>query len=219
MWIYSIPSIAGLLLVFFFIKDKPPTPPSGSAGEVTDPFTVGLKKVIRNIPYILLVLAFGLGAGIVSAFLTLLQLILQDYNYDDNQAGYVGAAVIGSGILGAGLAGAFVDSTKRFQETVKVQFIAATGAAFMFVAVLKADNFALILVAAALMGFSAFGALPVALELCVECTYPVNEGTSAGFMWFSTYVLGCFLAIFVPQHLSSGIVALPVSSFPLFYSK
>ena len=32
-------------------------------------------------------------------------------------------------------------------------------------------------------GALAFAILPVALETSVEATYPVNEGTSAGFLW------------------------------------
>ena len=40
----------------------------------------------------------------------------------------------------------------------------------------------------AILGFSTFGVLPAALELCAECTFPVSEGTSAGLMWLTVYV-------------------------------
>ena len=36
---------------------------------------------------------------------------------------------------------------------------------------------------------AAFAILPVVLELSVECTYPVNEGTCAGFLWVAMSVL------------------------------
>ena len=39
-----------------------------------------------------------------------------------------------------------------------------------------------------LSGMAAFAILPVALELSVECTYPVNEGTCAGFLWVAVFV-------------------------------
>jgi hypothetical protein len=35
--------------------------------------------------------------------------------------------------------------------------------------------------------------LPVALELGVECTYPIAEGTSAGFLWTAGNVWGVIL--------------------------
>ena len=115
MWVYSIPSVVGFVLVLLFVTDRPPTPPSASAGLETDHFVVhlsptcffpqcmhnshccthpsttidtilpqdGLKKVAKNRAYILLVISFGLGAGVVSSFLTLLEQILSDYGYDD----------------------------------------------------------------------------------------------------------------------------------------
>ena len=36
-------------------------------------------------------------------------------------------------------------------------------------------------------GFCIFGALPVGLELVVETTYPVGQGTSATFLWLTMY--------------------------------
>ena len=45
----------------------------------------------------------------------------------------------------------------------------------------------LIYMICAILGFSTFGVLPAALELCAECTFPVSEGTSAGFMWLTTF--------------------------------
>lgn len=40
-----------------------------------------------------------------------------------------------------------------------------------------------LMVSFALIGLAAFAALPVALELCVECTFPVNESLGAGLIW------------------------------------
>nr|XP_006819539.1 PREDICTED: major facilitator superfamily domain-containing protein 7-a-like [Saccoglossus kowalevskii] len=45
------------------------------------------------------------------------------------------------------------------------------------------------------MGFFAFSLIPVCFELGVECTYPVSEGTSAGFIYISGQIQGIILVI------------------------
>ena len=46
-----------------------------------------------------------------------------------NDAGNISAMIIGVGILGAAMSGAFVDKTKRFNETIKALFVVACIAA------------------------------------------------------------------------------------------
>ena len=126
------------------------------------------------------------------------------------------AIIIGVGLVGAGCAGAFVDKTKRFQDTLKFLFCLACVSAFAVCIIHRLTPFHLSFpghkvydgtqirhaglgngclglpwyashishfVIHILAGLAAFAILPVALELSVETTYPVNEGTSAGFLW------------------------------------
>lgn len=76
---------------------------------------------------------------------------------------------------------------------------------------MKSDNFAPIIVIAALMGFFTFSLLPVALELSVEsksyayrimaCTniivgsYPVSESFSSPFLWLASQILGLVFVV------------------------
>ena len=39
-WAFAIPSFVSFVLVLIFVRDRPPTPPSASADEETDSFTV-----------------------------------------------------------------------------------------------------------------------------------------------------------------------------------
>jgi len=45
--------------------------------------------------------------------------------------------------------------------------------------------------ASSFFGLFGFAIYPVAMELCVECTYPVGEATSTGLIFISGYL--CFL--------------------------
>ena len=98
-----------------------------------------------------------------------------------------------AGIVGAVISGKIIDKTKRFTETLRVSFGLATLAFLMFTLVLPMKIFWLVAISTGLMGFFCFAALPVALELSVECTYPVDEGTSAGLMWLVGQMFGIII--------------------------
>eukprot|EP00042_Codosiga_hollandica_P028105 m.145532 g.145532 ORF g.145532 m.145532 type:complete len:479 (-) comp52679_c0_seq2:90-1526(-) len=188
LWILAIPSVLGLVLVVLFVKDKPPTPPSPSANEETDAFLPGVKKLIRNKRYLVLMIAFGALYGSVSSILTLMEQIMASVNYSDQQTGLVSAIMYGTGLIGATVVGFIVDSTKRFKESLKICAVLAVASCVLLVVTLEPNSYSMVLISSSLIGISAFALIPVALEVSVECSYPVNEGTSAGFLWVSVQV-------------------------------
>lgn len=182
----ALPAAVALLLVAIVFKNKPPQPPSLSAEfEGHDGFWEGLRKVAHNRAYLLLMVAFGVGVGMFSALSTLLGQIVNAQGYSDDDAGNFGAMLIGAGLLGAVVCSLVADRTKRFKELVRICFVGATSGILMFTLVLRPNQFGLVMTSCAIAGFFTLAALPVSLELCVECTYPVKEGTSAGFMWMT----------------------------------
>lgn len=52
-------------------------------------------------------------------------------------------------------------------------------------------------VACSLFGFFGFSIYPVAMELSVECSYPVGEATSAGLIFISGYI--CLIHCFIQE--------------------
>eukprot|EP00043_Microstomoeca_roanoka_P001538 m.33335 g.33335 ORF g.33335 m.33335 type:complete len:480 (+) comp10875_c0_seq2:116-1555(+) len=185
-WMLLINAAFGLavsLLVTFFFREKPPTPPSHSAEEAHLSFKEGLKQLAKNPAYWCLVIGFGIGIGLVSSLSSLFGQFTEAYGYTDDQAGYMSLAMVATGLLGAGLSGFILDKTGWFLTIFKVCFMGATGGVVLFMFMNKADNLAWLLVSCAVIGFFAFAALPVGLELSVECTFPVHEGLSAGLIW------------------------------------
>lgn len=112
--------------------------------------------------------------------------ILTPYGYTNDEAGYVTVAFIVAGIVGAVSSGLVIDKFRIHKLILKI-YVPILG--FMYLALLmvgmyicpsmatcdwqranlvKSDNFAPIIVIAALMGYFTFSLLPVALELSVE---------------------------------------------------
>ena len=83
LWVFAIPSIAGMMLTLIFVMDEPPTPPSASAAEETDSFSEGLKKIANNRPYLILMVSFGLATGAMATLLSFMAQIMNAQGYTD----------------------------------------------------------------------------------------------------------------------------------------
>lgn len=117
----------------------------------------------------------------------------------------------GVGLVGAIISAVITDKWHRYNEMVKIIFTLALGATIFFSCVARPDQAGAVAVSLALFGFSGFGILPAALELSVELTYPVSEGTSAGFMWMSGQVFGIILTFICGAMKNPEVRQIPFS--------
>ncbi|MGH0147929.1 UNVERIFIED_CONTAM: hypothetical protein FKN15_031593 [Acipenser sinensis] len=186
--IYTIPAAIVCLLATAGIRNRvPPTPSSSSAlASSSEPFLAGVKLLVRNKPYMILLTCFGAGIGIFTSFSTLLQQILCVKGYSNDLAGLCGALFVVFGILGAFLLGLYVDRTKKFIEVTKISFCLAALAsiAFAVVSQMRTQGIA-VAVVSSLFGMFGFAIYPISMELAVECSYPIGEATSAGLIFIS----------------------------------
>ncbi|RKO84901.1 major facilitator superfamily domain-containing protein, partial [Blyttiomyces helicus] len=173
-----------------FIYDTPPTPPSRSAGMPSDPFLPGMKKLVRNRSYIILFVVFGFMIGIFNTFVTLINDYVTPYGYTDNDAGNVGVALIASGIISAGIVGPIMDRTLAHQLALKICTLLGTAGLVVFTFGCDPNRIGTVFAGAILMGAGGFPLLAVCLELGVECSWPIAEGTTAGGLWFSANFFG-----------------------------
>ncbi|XP_077588503.1 solute carrier family 49 member A3 [Stigmatopora nigra] len=188
MLVYAVPSCFICFLATVGIRSgTPPTPPSASAERShSESFLGGVKLLLMNPAYMLLLLCLGSGVGIFTCFSTLLEQILCVQGYTNDFAGLCGALFILSGIVGAALLGLLVDKSKRFMEAIKINMSLSTlaGIAFSVVCLMQRQNVA-VAAACSLFGFFGFSIYPVAMELSLECSYPVGEASSAGLIFIS----------------------------------
>ncbi|KAM7418155.1 hypothetical protein PAMA_017685 [Pampus argenteus] len=211
---YAVPTCIICFLATVGIRSSaPPTPPSASAElSSSEPFVQGVKLLLKNKSYLVLLLSFGSGIAVFTCFSTLLEQILCVQGYNNNFAGLCGALFIVSGIVGAGVLGLYVDKTKKFVEALKINmsFTALAGIAFSVVSLMREQKVAVAAVCAA-FGFFGFSIYPVAMELSVECTYPVGEATSAGLIFISGQVQSV-LYIILLQALTKRIADSPLAT-------
>lgn len=207
----AIPACVTCFLATVGIRSStPPTPPSASAGLSTpEPFMQGLKLLVKNKAYLVLLLCMGSVIATFTCVSSLLEQILCVQGYDDSFAGLCGALFIVFGIVGAGALGLIVDKTKKFTEATKINMCltALAAIAFSVVSMLQRQRAALVTLSA-LFGFFGSSFYPVSLELCVECSYPVGEATSTGLIFVSGQVQSVVYVMLL-QALTTPLTEVP----------
>lgn len=201
---FSIPAFLGVVMATFGVcSSSPPTPPTASAESSSEPFFQGLKKLLQNKPYLVLLVTFGSGIGLFTCLTTILEQVICPRGYSDDMAGTAGAVLIAVGLVGGGFTGVYVDKTKKFKETAKISYaLAAVSCCLLLYVSSKPGQPALVVATCGLFGFFSFALMPVCLEVGVECTYPVAEATSAGLLWMAGQATGVIF-ILVSQALAS----------------
>ncbi|KAM6150873.1 solute carrier family 49 member A3 isoform 2-T2 [Erethizon dorsatum] len=187
--VYIIPaSLACLLATTCIWESVPPIPPSaGAASSTSEKFLPGLLLLLQNKAYVILAMCFGGGIGVFSSFSALLEQILCVSGYSSEFSGLCGALFIVFGILGALILGLYVDQTKHFTEATKIGLCLASLACVAFSLVAQLQGQAIVLAAiCSLLGLFGFAVAPVAMELAIECSFPVGEGAATGLV----FVLG-----------------------------
>uniref|UniRef100_A0A8D2IS16 Solute carrier family 49 member 3 n=1 Tax=Varanus komodoensis TaxID=61221 RepID=A0A8D2IS16_VARKO len=209
--VYAGPAAFACVLATFGVHQKvPPTPPSASAFQSDSlSFSGGLKMLLRNKAYLILAASLGSGIALVTCYSALLEQILCVNGYSDSFAGMCGAFFTVFGLIGAFFLGLYVDRTKKFTEVTKICFCltALASTAFAVMSHYRNQTYA-VATFSALFGLFGFALYPVAMELAVECSYPVGEGTSSGLI---------FKGFLFSVLLGSGLIlppSFPVQGFP-----
>ncbi|XP_007953964.2 solute carrier family 49 member A3 [Orycteropus afer afer] len=195
---YVIPAgVVCLLATTCLCESAPPSPPSaGAANSTSEKFLDGLKLLVLNKAYVILALCFGAGIGIFSSFSALLEQILCVRGYSNDFAGLCGALFIVFGFLGALILGMYVDRTKHFTEVTKIGFCLTSMACVGFAVVSQLPGQAIWLaVTCSLFGFFGLSIAPVAMELAVECSFPVGEGAATGLVFVLGQIEGALIMV------------------------
>ncbi|XP_064198116.1 solute carrier family 49 member A3-like [Anguilla rostrata] len=192
---------------------RPPSPPSASAeSSNSEPFLQGIKLLLMNRAYMILLLCMGSGIAVFTCFSTVLDQILCVKGYSDEFAGICGALFILFGVVGAAFLGFYVDRSKKFIEATKLGMSLCALACIGFAVVSQLrDQKAAVAVLCSLFGFFGFSLYPVAMELSVESSYPVGEASSSGLLFISGQIQSIIYMVIL-QALTKPIADSPFST-------
>lgn len=220
LMVFGVLAVAAAVLFIVFAREHPPTP-AGPAGEEAKALMFdGLKRVLRNREFVILLGVFFVGLGVFNAVTTWVQELLSPRGFSSTQAGVTGGVMITGGIVGALVLPALSDRSRR-----RVPFILAAlvGASVALLGLTLAGSYGLLLASAFGLGFFLLSAGPIGFQYGAEITYPVPEGTSNGLLLLMGQVSG-IVFIFGMDSLKSpetgsmtvpllGLVALTVLGF------
>lgn len=114
--------------------------------------------------------------GYVSTISTKIEQILCSKGYTDQLAGLSGSLILLTGFIFSFPFGLLAYKTKKPVLICKLSgFIVITSLVMMGYFMRVPDQGGAIITSAVLLGIFALGPYPIALELIVECTYPVDQ--------------------------------------------
>ena len=151
--------------------------------SVIDDYTT-LKREIRDLfcdwNYLLLFITLSIAVGLFNVIVTLPFQLIQPFGYSNDDAGLFGTLFGVGGLIGAALGCWVLKRYKRYKLTVKVYIYLCLISVLIFVCMLRPDNYSPLLISFVLMGFAILPLLPILMETCAECSYPISEDVSAG---------------------------------------
>jgi len=174
-------------LPLLFLTSTPPTPTGPTLKyEAPQSFFRGILEAFKSRGFPILLFCFAVLVGVFQSFGGLLENLITPYGFTSQQAGATGALTIVGGFSGATIMAFLMHRMRSYILLLRFGLpLSALSFSGMFIALILKSYLA-VCVVSFFTGFFTFSLLPTALELGVECTFPVPEGTSTGLLWMSS---------------------------------
>ncbi|XP_060102943.1 heme transporter FLVCR1 isoform X1 [Heteronotia binoei] len=190
------------LLTAIVFKEKPKYPPSQSQAALPEvsPDTYSYKQsminLFRNIPFVLLLISYGIMTGAFYSVSTLLnQMVLYHHMGEEVNAGRIGLTLVVAGMVGSIICGLWLDCTKTYKQTTLIVYILSFVGMVAFTFTLDCERLITVFVTGGVLGFFMTGYLPLGFEFAAEITYPESEGTSSGLLNASAQIFGIIFTL------------------------
>uniref|UniRef100_A0A8C3T5B9 FLVCR heme transporter 1 n=1 Tax=Chelydra serpentina TaxID=8475 RepID=A0A8C3T5B9_CHESE len=153
-------------------------------------------NLFRNIPFVLLLISYGMMTGAFYSVSTLLnQMIVTHYPGEEVNAGRIGLTLVVAGMVGSIICGLWLDYTKTYKQTTLIVYILSFVGMIIFTFTLDIGQLAIVFVTGGVLGFFMTGYLPLGFEFAAEITYPESEGTSSGLLNASAQIFGILFTL------------------------
>lgn len=208
LFVYAVIAIVSMLAVLIFVREKPAVPPPGPVYERDDFSRKAIAGLFKNHGFVLCLICAFISIGIFNTILTLIETILKDRGITPAQAGIIGAAFVA-----AGVAGAIVLPIISDKVGVRIRFLLVAVALLvpLYLGLTFVKSFIVLVVIAAVAGFSIMGVAPILFQHSSEVAYPAQEGTSLGLILLMGQISGAlFVLLFEVISGAAGSVSVPM---------
>ncbi|XP_022100532.1 disrupted in renal carcinoma protein 2 homolog [Acanthaster planci] len=198
-----------VIAALLYFPDRPPTPPSVSAGEQRESFLSGAISLLRNAQFWIPALAYSVSTGLYAGWSTQLDSIFdKSLGVKQDTVGWIGfignLAAVAGGLIFARLVD-FLGG--RMKLILLVMMIGSVGSCVWCVLLSMqyvAFNLPSLYISCIIIGFFVNASIPIYFEVTVEGMYPVSEGTITMIMtWLNNAVVLVFLLL--PQIKGIGV--------------
>jgi cyanate permease len=184
---YGIAAVVAAALFVILAKEHPPTPACPPDQEERSLVFDGLKQILRNKDFILLMAIFFIGLGVFNSVTTWIEEIISPRGFSSTQAGITGGLMVVGGIVGAVILPTLSDHYRK-----RIPFILLTLAfsTLGLVGITYAMGYPFLMASAFIMGFFLLSAGPIGFQYGAEIAYPAPEGTSNGLLLLMGQISG-----------------------------
>lgn len=206
--VFAVVGIVAAVIVILFTRERPKVAPPGPAAEKEDFSLSAIAVLFRNKAYVLALAAAFISIGIFNTILTLIESILMPRGITSAEAGIIGAAFVVAGVIGAVVLPLISDKVGR-----RIPFLMAAVALLvpLYLLFTFMGSCILLVIVAAVSGFSIMGVAPILFQHGSEVAYPAQEGTSLGLILLMGQISGTlFVLLFEGLTGAFGSIVVPM---------
>jgi MFS family permease len=173
--IVGLASCAAAIFFILAAREHPPTLAGLKGHDERSLMFDGLKSMLRQKEFILLLIIFFVGLGMFNGITTWIEEIVGPRGFSPAQAGLAGGTMLIGGVVGAVVIPLISDSTRRRKPFI---ILALVGLLPGLAGLTFATTWWLLLLSSFLFGLFLLSAGPIGFQYGAEITLPAPEGTS-----------------------------------------
>ncbi|XP_046751539.1 uncharacterized MFS-type transporter C09D4.1-like [Diprion similis] len=202
-WIVAIYCTVVLLAVFLLFQDEPPLPPSESRAlqkikreASPEGFLPPLKRVLGNRNYLVLWLAWGLDTTLLNTAATFCNpFLVTRFKNVDAELGKLELLFSIMGLIGSVIVASILDKTKKFRIIFNATSAMALLWGILYGLSFYLENKVMVFISGGILATSLGSYCVVAMEMCVEATYPESEAVVTGILTMSSQINGIWIVL------------------------
>jgi cyanate permease len=185
--IYGVAAAVSAFSFLAIARERPPSPPGPAEDEARSLMFEGLKAMMRNRDFIILLLIFFVGLGMFNGVSTWIENIVRPRGFTISQAGMLGGMMLIGGILGALTVPIISD---RIRKRKPFMLLSLAGLIPGLAGMTFSKNYPVLLISGFIFGFFLLSSGPIGFQYGAEITRPAPEGTSNSLLLLMGQVSG-----------------------------